>query len=161
MCKCIRAFLSIKQLHFLPSVFSPFWGENFLVGPGRKHLSPNIYFPSFSPNQTHSKRVFLPIFSPKFSVHSISPPNKYTLEVNNHFIFRAFGIQECFLFIYKHYAFLQYSMQEKMSELSQIKDYDVNDIGVYLEAEEHLSVLYTIIRCKQLKKIEVNKQAED
>ena len=33
---------------------------------GRKHLSPTIYFLSSSPNQTHSKKVFLPIFFPKF-----------------------------------------------------------------------------------------------
>ena len=29
MCKCTWTFLSIKQLHFLPSVFSLIWGENF------------------------------------------------------------------------------------------------------------------------------------
>ena len=81
MCKCTWTFSSIKMFHFLPSVFSPFWGENFLVGSGRKHTSPTIYFPSFSPNQTHSKKVLLPIFSPKFSIHSISPPNKHTLRV--------------------------------------------------------------------------------
>ena len=61
------------------SVFSSFWGENILVGPGRKCLGPTIYFPSFLPNQTHSKKVILPIFSPKFSIYPISPPNKHTL----------------------------------------------------------------------------------
>ena len=50
--------------------------------------------------------------------------------------------------------------KKKYQTSSQIKDYDVNDIG-YLEAEGHLSVLYTMIRCKQLDKIEVNKQVED
>ena len=32
LCKCTWAFLSIKQPHFFPSIFSSFWGENFLVG---------------------------------------------------------------------------------------------------------------------------------
>jgi len=48
-------------------------------GPGEKYLGPTIYFPSFPPNQIHSKKVFLPIFSPKFSIHLISYPNKHTL----------------------------------------------------------------------------------
>ena len=76
-----KAFLSIKQPHFLPLVFSLFLGKNFLIGSGRKHLDPTIYFP-FSPlNQTHSKNVFLPIFSSKFFIYPISPPNKHTLSV--------------------------------------------------------------------------------
>ena len=54
------AFLSIKQPYFLPPVFSPFWKENFLVGLGRKHLGFTIYFPSSSPNQTHSKKFSFP-----------------------------------------------------------------------------------------------------
>ena len=76
-----KAFLSIKQPHFLPLVFSLFLGKNFLIGSGRKHLDPTIYFP-FSPlNQTYSKKIFLPIFSPKFFIYPISPPNKHTLSV--------------------------------------------------------------------------------
>ena len=59
------------------SVFSSFWKENILVGLGRKYLGPTIYFLSSPPNQTHSKKVFLSIFSPKFSIHHISPPNKH------------------------------------------------------------------------------------
>ena len=73
------AFSSIKQPHFLISVSSQFWGENFLVGSERKHLGLNTYFPSSSPNQMYSKKNFLSIFSQKFSIHFISPPNKYTL----------------------------------------------------------------------------------
>ena len=46
ICKCIWTFLSIKKPLFLPSVFSTFWSENFLVGLERKHLSPTIYFHS-------------------------------------------------------------------------------------------------------------------
>ena len=44
-------------------------------------LNPTIYFPSSSPNQTHSKKDFLLIFSPKFSIHLISPPNKHIIRV--------------------------------------------------------------------------------
>ena len=61
------------------SVFSPFWGENILVGPRREYLDSTIYFPFSLPNQSHSKKVFLPIFSPKFSLHLVSPLNKHTL----------------------------------------------------------------------------------
>ena len=46
-----------------------------------KHLGLTIYFPSSSSNQTHSKKVLFPIFSQKFSIHPISPPNKHTLKV--------------------------------------------------------------------------------
>ena len=51
------------------SVFSPFWRENILAGPGRKYMGLTIYSPSFPPNQIHSKKVFLPIFFPKFFVY--------------------------------------------------------------------------------------------
>ena len=49
-------------------------------GSKKKHLSPTIYFHSFSPNQIHFKKVFFPIFSSKFSIHPISHPNKHTLK---------------------------------------------------------------------------------
>ena len=76
-----KTFLSIKQPYFLPLVFSLFWGKNFLMGSRRKHLNPTIYF-LFSPlNQTHSKNIFLPIFSSKFFIYPISPSNKHTLSV--------------------------------------------------------------------------------
>ena len=72
--------------HFRPlsSLISPFSFLSILErkifgGPGRKHLDPTIYFPSSPPNQTHFKKVFLPIFSPKSFIHSISPPNKHML----------------------------------------------------------------------------------
>ena len=81
MCKCTWTFLSIKQPHFLSSVFSLFWRENFLVSPRRKHPSPIISFPFSPPNQTHSKKVFIHIFSPKFSIHPILPPYKLNLEI--------------------------------------------------------------------------------
>ena len=51
--------------------------------------------------------------------------------------------------------------KKKCQTSCRINDYDVNDIGIYLEAEGHLSVLNTMIRRKQLNKIEVNKQAQD
>ena len=69
-------FVNQEKIHPY-SVFSPFWGENFLVGTERKHLNPTIYFPSSPPNETHFKKVFFPIFSPKFFIHPISPPNKH------------------------------------------------------------------------------------
>ena len=50
-------------------------------GPREKTPRPTIYFPSSLSNQTHSKKVFIPIFFPKFFFHLTSPPNKYTLRV--------------------------------------------------------------------------------
>ena len=55
--------------------------QNILVGLGRKHLGPTIYFSSSPPNQTYSKKNFIPIFSPKFSIHHVSLPNKHTLKL--------------------------------------------------------------------------------
>ena len=81
MCMCTWVFLSIKK-KFIPTQFSLHFEEKtFWVGLGRKHLSSTIYFPSFLPNQTHSKKVFIPIFSSKFFIYPISPPNKRTLMV--------------------------------------------------------------------------------
>ena len=71
--KCIWTFSFIKQPYFFPSVFFSFLGESFLVGLGRKNPGHTTYFSSFPPNQTHQKN-FLPIFSPKFSIHPILPP---------------------------------------------------------------------------------------
>ena len=38
MCNCTLAFLSKNDVQIFPSIFSPFWGENFLVGSERKYL---------------------------------------------------------------------------------------------------------------------------
>ena len=73
-------FVNQEKIHPY-SVFSPFWRKNFLVGPGRKHLGPTVYFPSSPSNQTHFKNFFLLIFSPKFSIFPVSPPNKQTLRI--------------------------------------------------------------------------------
>ena len=43
-------FLLSSLINFFLSVFSPIWGENFLVSLGRKHLGPIIYFPSSPSN---------------------------------------------------------------------------------------------------------------
>ena len=78
-CPCASA-----HMHFCPlssMIFSSFWGDNFLVGLGRKYPSPTIYFLSSPSNQIYFKKVFLPIFSPKFFIYSISSPNKHTLSV--------------------------------------------------------------------------------
>ena len=80
MCTCIWAFLSIKK-KFIPIQFSLHFREKAFWWAQRKHLGPTIYFPSFPPNQTHSKRVILPIFPPKFFIHPILPPSKHTLKV--------------------------------------------------------------------------------
>ena len=49
-----------------PTQFSPHFGENFLVGQGRKHPGPTVSFPSLPPNQTSSKIISLLIFSTFF-----------------------------------------------------------------------------------------------
>ena len=74
ICKCIWTFSFIKQPYFFPSVFFSFLGESFLIGLGRKHPGHTTYFSSFPPNQTLQKKIFLPIFSSKFSIYHILPP---------------------------------------------------------------------------------------
>ena len=76
----IGIFYNLEKMHPYP-VLSLFWEENILVGLRRKHLSPTIYFPSSPSNQTHSKKVFFPIFFLKFSIHPISPQKNHTLKV--------------------------------------------------------------------------------
>ena len=80
----LSVFLKAHFRSFFLSIFSLFWREIFLMGQKEKHLNSTIYFPSSPLNQTHSKKVFLPIFSSKFSILPISLPNKHTL--------RDFGI---------------------------------------------------------------------
>ena len=67
--------------HFCQSTknLSPLSFLSILVGLRRKYLDSTIYYPFFLSNQTHSKKVFLAIFSPKFSIHFVSPRNKYTI----------------------------------------------------------------------------------
>ena len=79
MCICTWAFLTIKKFFYHYSVFLSFQRANILVGLSRKHISFTIYFSSFLSNQTHSKKVFISIFSQKFSIHHVLPPNKHTL----------------------------------------------------------------------------------
>ena len=72
------AFLSIKQPYFLPSIFSPFWEENFLVGPRKKHPDSIIYFPFSLSNQTYSKKVF---HSPYFTSKQTCPKSSIKIFV--------------------------------------------------------------------------------
>ena len=69
-------FLSKNDFQFFSSSFSPFWGENFLVGLRRKHLGFTIYFSSSPLNQTHSKKFSFP-----FSIH-IFPSTIFHLQTN-------------------------------------------------------------------------------
>ena len=91
-----------------------------MVGPRRKHIGPTIYFPFSPPNQTHSKKVFLPIFSPKFSIYLISPSNKHTLQVKkknlcciytsqNIIIFFSLLPHFCLLLLSPHFSLLHSS----------------------------------------------------
>ena len=77
-CPCVsaRTFLSIKQPYFLPLVFSPFWGEKFLVGPGRKHPSPPFIFLSPHPTKHTPKNFFFPFSFQNF------PSNLFHLQTN-------------------------------------------------------------------------------
>ena len=65
-----RHFCLISSLIFFLQ-FSFHFGENFLVDPERKHLGLNIYFPPSSPNQTHSKKIFIFIFSQKKNLSTL------------------------------------------------------------------------------------------
>jgi len=66
--ECVGPFWVAHVSEFLPLVFSPFWGENFLMGPGRKHLDPTIFFSAPSTNLTPIKTFFFQLFSLKFSI---------------------------------------------------------------------------------------------
>ena len=80
-CKCTCAFLSFT--YYIPSTqFFLHFRENILVGLRRKQLDPTNFFPSPHSNQTLTKKVFLSIFSLKFSIYLILPPNKHTLTVS-------------------------------------------------------------------------------
>ena len=72
------AFSSKNDVQFLSFVFS-FLERKLFDGSGDK--TPRVYhlfsFLSTQPNTI--KNVFFPIFSPKFSIHHISPQNKHTL----------------------------------------------------------------------------------
>ena len=68
---CIWAFLSIKK-KFISTQFSF-----------------TIYFPSSPSNQTHSKKIFISIFSPKIFIHPVSLPNKHTLKVKLRYIYNS------------------------------------------------------------------------
>ena len=75
MCICTGHFYHLPIKFFLISLLS------ILMGPRRKHPGPINFF-SLSPSyQTSIKKVILPIFSPKFYIYLISPPNKHTLNV--------------------------------------------------------------------------------
>ena len=63
--QCGQAHPQYQDVQFFTSVCSPFLGENFCLR--RKHSSPTIYFPSSTPNLTHSKK-----FSFLFSFESFS-----------------------------------------------------------------------------------------
>ena len=79
MCKCISAFLSIKQPHFLPSVFFLFWGELF-GGPGKKtHVSQLLFSSLFTQPNTLQKNFHFHFLSKK----KIYPP--YFTYVKKHF----------------------------------------------------------------------------
>ena len=74
--------------HFCPlsSLFSSFsflfiLERKLFGGPGEKIFGPYHLF-SFLPTQSNTlQKVFLLVFSPKFSIHPISPPNKHTLTI--------------------------------------------------------------------------------
>ena len=62
-------------------VFSPFWEENILVGPGREHPGPINFFSSPPSNQIPTKNIFYPLFSHTFSILYKIFPTKRTLNI--------------------------------------------------------------------------------
>ena len=91
-------------------VFSPFWGENFLVSSGKKHLSPTIFsplpLPTKHPPKSFPSSFFLSFFFPPIltKIHSIKHTDGGTTLLL--YILR----KKSFLFIYfwwKRNAFLE------------------------------------------------------
>ena len=85
-------------MSFFFSVFSPFWRE-FFGGLGEKTPGPHHLFSFLPPNQTHSKNVFLLVFSPKFSIPPISLPNKHILKLTE---LHGWNSQSKAIFIHCH-----------------------------------------------------------
>ena len=82
MCKCTRAFLSIKQPYFLLQFFFFILGRKLFDGSKEKTLG-FYYLFFFLPTKLNTlQKVFILISSSKFSIHFISPPNKHTLRVH-------------------------------------------------------------------------------
>ena len=78
-----RAFWANPVSKLFSIVFFSILERKFLVSLQRKHSSSTFYFFFSPPKQTHSKKVFLPIFFSKFSIHLILPPNKHTLRLSS------------------------------------------------------------------------------
>ena len=81
--------------------------KNFLVSPGKKHLDPSIYFPSFYPTK-HIQKSFSSHFSSKFSIHSISPPNKHTLSLSLSLSILHNHVCLCSLFLFNRFCPTQF-----------------------------------------------------
>ena len=83
MCNYTWAFLSKNDVQFFPSVFSPFWRENFFMGPGRKHLDPTIYFLPPHPTKHTSKsfpsHFFSKVFQPPYFTSKQTHLKRYRL----------------------------------------------------------------------------------
>ena len=80
-CALTRVFLSVYTVRVFLLVFSPSQGENILVGPKRKLPSPSNFFSSPPSNQTPTKNIFYPLFSPTFSILYKIFPTKQTLNI--------------------------------------------------------------------------------
>ena len=76
-------FVNQEKMYTPPSFFPILGRKHFGGGPREKTLGPHHFLPSPPSNQTPTKKVFLPIFSSKFSIHPISSLNKHTLNLLN------------------------------------------------------------------------------
>ena len=77
-------FCLLSNLIFSFQISLHFGEKTFMSAQGENTRTPPFIFLLFHPTKYTLKKVFLPIFSPKFSIHSISHPNKHTLKDLNH-----------------------------------------------------------------------------
>ena len=76
----MRVFLSHSRSQRLLPYNLFILDRKVFMGPRENAWAPYKSFLSLPPNQTTHKFIFSHIFSPKFSILPISPPNKHTLK---------------------------------------------------------------------------------
>ena len=105
------------------SIFSPFWWAR------RKNIqTPQIFFPLLLPTKhPPKKKKFLPIFSPEFSIHPISPPNKNTLSLVG-------GLRQ-FLKLKKRFLFLYFIFHSTHYSINKIYTFATNYYFIFIKTK--------------------------
>ena len=88
-----RAFSSTPKAYVFHQVFSPFWGENILVGPGRKYPGLTNFFPLLLSTNTYQK-CFFSLSLSSIPLKSIQPNIPYDSPSVNFFSLTDVEVQK-------------------------------------------------------------------